>query len=150
MLLRTLANTAVACAVGLCAFGAQSPVGQPGPTHVPTGDHKPPHRPHQPSAGDIELSIPYAALGPDDGLPTTLARGRTYTVNVPVWVASNGVTGVASVQIGDSVCRHNVRPGTTLHLTCAFTVRKAGPISVSVVVRLVDGASASQTYHHAA
>jgi hypothetical protein len=98
----------------------------------------------------VELSIPYAALGPIDGLPTALALGRTYTVNIPVWVASNGTTGVAHVQIGDSSCRHAVRPDTTLRLTCAFTARKAGPISVSVVVRLVDGASASQTYHHTA
>lgn len=148
MLLRTLANAAAACGVGLCVLGAQGPTGQ-APSPIPAGSgHKPPAT-HQPT-GNIGASIPYAALGPIDGLPTALVRGRTYTVNIPVWVASNGADGVASVQIGDSSCRHTVRPGTTLRLTCTFTVREAGPITVSAVVRLVDGAAASQTYHHTA
>lgn len=102
------------------------------------------------ATGNVSASIPYAALGPVDGLPIALVRGRTYTVNIPVWVASNATTGVASVQIGDSSCWHNVRPGTTVRLTCAFTVRKAGPITVSAVVHLANGAAASQTYHHTA
>jgi hypothetical protein len=116
---------------------------------MPAGDHQPPTAPHQ-LAGSVGASIPYAALGPIDGLPTALVRGRTYTANIPVWVASNGASGVASVQIGGTSCRHDVRPATTLHLTCAFTVRNAGPISVSAVVRLVDGVSVSRTYHHSA
>ena len=152
MLLRTLTNAGVACAIGLCAIGAQNPSAEGGTSQLPraTGDHQPPLAPSRPLAGDIGAGIPYAALGPNDGLPATLARGRAYTVNVPVWVASNGTAGVASVQIGDATCRHNVRPGTTLHLACAFTVRKAGPISVSAVVCLADGVAASQTYHHTA
>jgi hypothetical protein len=148
VLLRTLANAATACAVGLCVLGAHGLIGQ-GASPVPAGNDQPPAALHQP-AGNVGASIPYAALGPVDGLPTALARGRTYTVNIPVWVASNGTSGVAYVQIGSTTCRHNVRPGATVRLTCAFTVRKAGSISVSVVVGLVDGASASQTYHHSA
>ena len=150
MLFRTLANGAAACAVGVCVLGAQSPPGHVGPSPTAAGSHKPTASPHQPPPGNVELSIPYTALGPVDGLPTKLVRGRTYTVNIPVWVASNGTTGVASVQIGDSSCRHNLQPGTTVRLTCAFTVRKVGPITVSAVVHLVDGAAASQTYHHTA
>jgi hypothetical protein len=150
VLFRTLANGAAACAVGLCVLGAPSPGGHGGPSPVAAGSHKPPTPSHQPPRVDIELSIPYVALGPVDGLPTALVRGRTYTVNIPVWVASNATTGVASVQIGDSSCRHNVRPGTTVRLTCAFTVRKAGPITLSAVVHLVNGAAAPQTYYHTA
>jgi len=102
------------------------------------------------ATGDVSASIPYAALSPVDGLPTALVRGRSYIVNIPVWVASNGATGVASVYFGDASCRRDVRPGTTVRLTCAFTVRKAGPMSITAAVRLADGASASQTYHHTA
>ena len=149
MVLRTFANAAAACAVGLCVLGAQGPTRQAPSLNQTVAARQPAATSRQP-AGNVGASIPYAALGPVDGLPTTLVSGHTYTVNIPVWVASNGSTGVAVVQIGDSSCRRTVKPGTTSRLTCVFTVRKAGPISVSAVVRLVDGASAAQTYRHTA